>query len=167
MKTRDLTLCAMFTGMTVLCAWLQIPLPGVALTMQTFAISLTLLCLGGKRGCASILAYLLLGAVGLPVFSGFQGGLSALFSPTGGYLWGFWLGGLLYWLLTEKNAHPLFALICAIAISYLCGTWFYAYGYLGGKQSLGAAFFQCIAPFLAPDALKVGLAWILSKKLPV
>ena len=64
------------------CAWISIPFGYIAFTMQTFAVMLALFTLGGKWGTASVFVYLLLGAVGLPVFSGFQGGLGVLLGVT-------------------------------------------------------------------------------------
>ena len=67
---------------------------------KLFALFLALLTLGGKGATVSVLVYLALGAVGLPVFSGFRGGFGTLLGVTGGFLWGFAFGSILYWLLT-------------------------------------------------------------------
>ncbi len=165
MNTRTLTLCAMFASLNALCAWLSIPFPGIPVSMQTFSVSVTLLMLGGKAGTAAIFAYLFLGAAGLPVFSGFQGGISALLGPTGGYLMGFLLGALGYWALTALGIKPVPAAAACLAISYATGTGWYAFFYLSGAASLGAAAAQCVIPFLLPDVLKLILACSLSKRL--
>ena len=73
-----MVLASLFAAMTAVCAWLSIPIPPIAFTLQTFAVLLTLGVLGGKWGSISIWLYLLLGLVGLPVFSGFRGGIAAL-----------------------------------------------------------------------------------------
>ncbi len=164
MKTRDLALCAMFAALNAICAWLYIPLPGIPVSMQTFSVTLTLLVLGGKRGACAISAWLLLGIVGLPVFSGFHGGISALLGPTGGYLMGFAVGALGYWALSALGVKPFPAAAVSLAISYLLGTLWYAFGYLSGAGSLVAAAGQCIVPFLLPDGIKLALAHRLSKK---
>ncbi len=165
MKTRDLTLCAMFVALNAICAWLYIPFPGVPFSLQTFGVSFTLLTLGAKRGSAAIFTWLLLGAVGLPVFSGFQGGISAILGPTGGFLMGFGSGALGYWALSALGVKPVPAAAASLAISYLFGTLWYAFGYLSGTGSLVAAAGQCIVPFLLPDGIKLVLAHHLSKKL--
>ncbi len=165
MKTRDLTLCAMFAALNAICAWLYIPLPGIPLSMQTFAVCFTLLTLGGRRGSAAIFAWLLLGAVGLPVFTGFQGGISALLGPTGGFLMGFGSGALGYWALAALGVKPVPAAAANLAISYCFGTFWYAFEFLSGTSSLGISTLQCVVPFLLPDALKLGLACYLSKRL--
>ena len=158
--TRKLTRCALFAAMMALCAWIGLPLGHTVFTMQTFGVLLALGLLGGKRGTVSILCYLLLGAAGLPVFSGFRGGIGAILGPTGGYLWGFLGTGLVFWLL-EKWSHPL-AMIAGIIVCYACGTLWYM-TYTGG--ALAAVLVQTVLPYLIPDALKLILALQLTKKL--
>ena len=158
--TRKLTRCALFAAMMALCAWIGIPLGHTVFTMQTFGVLLALGVLGGKRGTISILCYLLLGAAGLPVFSGFRGGMGAILGPTGGYLWGFLATGLVYWA-TEKWSRPL-AMIAGLAVCYLCGTVWYM-TYTGG--ALAAVLLQTVVPYLIPDAVKLALALRLTKKL--
>ena len=158
--TRKLTRCALFAAMMALCAWIGIPLGHTVFTMQTFGVLLALGILGGKRGTISILCYLLLGAAGLPVFSGFRGGIGAILGPTGGYLWGFLATGLVFWSL-EKWSRPL-AMIAGIAVCYACGTIWYM-TYTGG--ALAAVLAQTVLPYLIPDALKLVLALRLTKRL--
>ena len=83
---------AAFTALTAaiiaVCAWITVPGP-VPFTMQTFGVFLALRLLGGKRGSISVALYILLGAAGLPVFSGFKAGIGVLIGPTGGYILGF------------------------------------------------------------------------------
>ena len=158
--TRNMTRCALFAAMMALCAWIGIPLGHTVFTMQTFGVLLALGILGGKRGTVSILCYLLLGAAGLPVFSGFRGGIGAILGPTGGYLWGFLATGLVFWLL-EKWSRPL-AMIAGIIVCYACGTLWYM-TYTGG--ALAAVLAQTVLPYLIPDAVKLVLALRLTKRL--
>ena len=158
--TRNMTRCALFAAMMALCAWIGIPLGHTVFTMQTFGVLLALGILGGKRGTVSILCYLLLGAAGLPVFSGFRGGIGAILGPTGGYLWGFLATGLVFWLL-EKWGRPA-AMIAGIIVCYACGTLWYM-TYTGG--ALAAVLAQTVLPYLIPDALKLVLALRLTKRL--
>ena len=158
--TRKLTRCALFAAMMALCAWIGIPLGHTVFTMQTFGVLLALGVLGGKRGTISILCYLLLGAAGLPVFSGFRGGIGAILGPTGGYLWGFLATGLVFWLL-EKWSRPL-AMAAGIAVCYACGTLWYM-TYTGG--ALAAVLAQTVLPYLIPDAVKLVMALRLTKRL--
>ena len=94
-KLSNLTLIPLFAIMIAAGAWITVP-AAIPFTMQTFCIFLTLYILGGANGTKAILLYLLLGAIGLPVFSGFKAGLSVLAGPTGGYLIGFIFIGLSY-----------------------------------------------------------------------
>ena len=145
--------------MTAVCAWLSIPLPPIAFTLQTFALLLTMGVLGGKWGSVSVLLYLLLGLVGLPVFSGFRGGAAALLDATGGFLWGFAVGALIYWILEKVGKLP--AMIAFQLVCYGCGCWWFS----GFSGSMGAAVLTCVVPYLIPDAVKLWLAYGLSKRL--
>ena len=154
-----MVLASLFASLTALCGWLSIPIPPVAFTLQTFAVLLTLGVLGGKWGSVSILLYLLLGFIGLPVFSGFRGGAAAFLDPTGGFLWGFLAGALVYWALERAGKLP--ALVAAQLIFYICGCWWFA-RYSG---SLSAAVLSCVVPYLIPDGIKLWLAYTMSKRL--
>lgn len=143
------------------CAWISIPIPPVVFTLQTFAVLLTLGILGGRWGTVSMLIYLLLGIVGLPVFSGFQTGAAALSGPTAGFLWGFPAAGLVYWLLQRLGRLP--AMVGAQLTVYLCGCgWFCLYA---GSPGLWAGLLVCVVPYLIPDAIKLALAWMLSRRI--
>lgn len=166
---RDLAYTALGAVLLAVCAWITVPAP-VPFTMQTFALFCVLELLGGRRGTLAVLVYLLLGAVGLPVFSGFRGGLGALLGPTGGYLLGFVLTGLVYWLFgrfSRKSAARVLSLALGLVLCYAFGTaWFTAvYARSGGAVSLAAALGWCVLPFLLPDAAKLALALFLSRRL--
>lgn len=164
-----MVLCALFAALMAVCAWISLPLGNIVFTLQSFAVYLALLTLGGGRGTAAILVYLLLGAVGLPVFSGFRGGLGALFGITGGYLFGFFFGALVFWLITgligRKTQLP--AVMAAMLCCYGCGMLWMAFSQLGGftAEALYAAFFQGVLPYLLPDAAKLVFALFLSFRL--
>ena len=159
-NTKYMTRAALFAALTAICAWISIPVADIGFTMQTFGVFLTLGVLGGKWGTVSILIYLLLGVVGMPVFSGFRGGMGMLLGVTGGYLWGFLFSGLTYWLLERFGKLP--AMIAAMAVCYLCGSlWFHIYA--GG--GIGLILLRCVVPFLIPDGLKILLAHSLSRRL--
>ena len=90
---RDMALCSLFAAILAVSAWLTIP-GEVPFTLQTFGVFAALGLLGGKRGTIALALYLILGAVGLPVFAGFRGGFGVLLGTTGGYIFGFLLSGL-------------------------------------------------------------------------
>lgn len=156
-----MVLSAFFAALMAVCAWLSIPLGDVALTMQTFGVFLTLRLLGGKWGTMSIGLYLALGAVGMPVFSGFQGGVGVLLGVTGGYLWGFLLAGLVYWALQGLSRRAGMAL--GLMACYLCGTlWF---GFWTGGAGIWVAILRCVVPYVLPDLGKLVLADVLGRRL--
>ena len=96
-KIQDLVYMAIGAVIITVCSWISIP-AAVPFTLQTFAVFLVVSLLGGKRGTVSIIVYILLGAVGVPVFSGMTGGFIKLIGVTGGYIIGFIFVGLIYWL---------------------------------------------------------------------
>jgi biotin transport system substrate-specific component len=170
---RDLTLIALFTALTAVCAWISVPVPApfVQFTMQTFAVFAVLLVLGGKRGTYAVTAYLLLGAVGAPVFSNFRGGLGVLLGTTGGYILGFFFQALLYWWMTAKLGEALRVKIAAsvlgLALCYAFGTAWYLvlYAQAGNPMGLMTALGYCVFPFVIPDLLKLALAALLARRI--
>ena len=169
MKAKHMALCGLFAAVLTVCAWICVPVGDLVITLQTFGIFLTLGLLGGKRGSAAVLVYLLLGAVGAPVFSGFRGGPGALLGTTGGYIFGFMLTALLYWLVTslwDSSLARLIAMVLGLLVCYGCGSYWYMARYLSeGSLTFAAVFLKCVLPYLLPDILKLTLAWILTAKL--
>lgn len=169
MKARNMALCGLFTAVLAICAWISVPMGDTVITLQTFGIFLTLGLLGGKRGTVTVLVYLLLGAIGAPVFSGFRGGLGALLGTTGGYIFGFMSTSMLYWIMTSIKDTPrirLIAMVLGLLLCYICGSWWYMTRYLTAAQTtLGLVLLKCVVPYLIPDAIKLTLAWILTSKL--
>lgn len=155
-----MVLCSLLAALTAICAWIAIPLPGISFTMQTFAVLLTLGLLGGRWGSVSILLYLLLGIVGLPVFSGFRGGAAALLDPTGGFLWGFPVCGLVYWAVEKLGRLP--AMVAGMAACYVCGSWWFSI-YAGVSMTVAAM--ACVLPWLIPDGIKLALAYTMAKRI--
>ena len=170
-KVRDLCYIALMAALMAVCSWITVPFGPVPFTMQTFAIFAALLLLGGKRGTLAITLYLCLGLVGLPVFSGFQGGPGVLLGTTGGYIIGFIGSALVYWLVTAKlgNRTPVVACGCLLGllVCYAFGTaWFLAlYTSTKGPISLAAALAACVVPFIVPDLLKIALAVLLARRV--
>ena len=169
MKAKNMALCGLFTAVLTVCAWISVPLGDSVITLQTFGVFLTLGLLGGKLGSLTVLVYLLLGAVGAPVFSAFRGGLGAILGTTGGYIFGFMLTSLAYWLLTSCRDTPyirLLAMILGLLLCYSCGSWWYMTHYLTGSTvTLGLVLTKCVLPYLVPDACKLALAWLLTRRL--
>ncbi|MGM9671547.1 MAG: biotin transporter BioY [Oscillospiraceae bacterium] len=170
LKTKDLALCALCAALIAVCAWISIPAT-VPFTLQTFAIFAALGLLGGKRGTVAVAVYLLLGAVGVPVFAGFQGGIGALLGTTGGYLLGFLLTALIVWGMEarfgSKTGVFLLSAVLGMLVCYAFGTAWYlvVYARTKGAISLATALGWCVVPFLIPDAVKIALAVLLRGRL--
>ena len=155
-----MTLASLFAALLAICAWICIPMSDIGHTLQTFGIFLALALLGGKWGTVSIGIYLLLGAVGLPVFSGFRGGLGHLIGVSGGFLWGFLLSGLVYWAL--ERCGRWIAMLGGLLACYFCGCiWFYFYS--GG--GLMFILLRCVIPYVFFDLAKLWLADRLANRL--
>lgn len=169
-RTRDLAYIALFAVLMAVCSWISIPTM-IPFTLQTFAVFLAVGVLGGKRGTLSVLVFILLGAVGVPVFSGFTGGLGILLGNTGGYIIGFLFSALVMWLLEALLGRKLWVLalsmVLGLAVCYIFGTaWFMVvYARNTGAVGLGTALSWCVLPYIIPDLVKIALALLLSRKL--
>lgn len=170
MDTRDVTMIAVCTAMMVICSWISIPAT-VPFTMQTFGVFLCVGLLGGRRGTLAVSVYLLLGAVGLPVFSGFTGGVGHLFGATGGYIIGFLFSALVMWLIEHllgRNLRTLvLSMIAGLITCYAFGTaWFMVvYAKDSGSVGLMTALGWCVFPYVIPDAVKIGLATVITRRV--
>ena len=170
MKTLDMVYIALFACLMAICAWISIP-GQIPFTLQTMGVFLAIGLLGGKRGTIAVLVYILMGAVGLPVFSGFSGGLGKLLGMTGGYIVGFLVSALLMWAMealfgSKKWVLPVSRVVGLIAC-YAFGTaWFLAvYTSSKGAITLGAVLGMCVIPYIIPDAIKIAVALLLTKAL--
>ena len=170
MRTLDMAYIGLFAVIIAICSWISIPTV-VPFTLQTFAVFLAVAVLGGKRGTLSVIGYVLLGAVGLPVFSGFKGGIGVLLNTTGGYIIGFIFSALLMWAFEKAFGRKAWALILsmilALALCYAFGTiWFMIiYANNVGAVGLSAVLGWCVIPFIIPDLIKIALAFILSRRI--
>ena len=167
MKVKDMTYIAIFAALMAICAWISIPAP-VPFTLQTFAVFAAVGMLGGKRGTIAVAVYILLGAVGLPVFSGFAGGPGALLGMTGGYIVGFLAAALVMWGVTRilgNGVWPLgLAMLLGLLACYALGTvWFMdVYIRTKGAITLLTVLSKCVFPFVLPDLVKIGLALLVT-----
>ena len=165
-KTLDLAYIALSAALMAICSWLVIPVT-IPFTLQTFALFLTLGLLGGRRGTIAVIVYLLLGLIGLPVFSGFTGGIGRFAGPTGGYLFGFLLGALVYWLLTHfLGKHGVLpGLLAVMVVYFIFGTWWFVVGYTSGGDSIGTIFGMYVLPYVLPDLVKLALALLIVRRV--
>lgn len=170
LTTLDMAYIGLFACIMAICAWISVP-GEIPFTLQTMGVFLAVGLLGGKRGTLAVLVYVLLGAVGLPVFSGFTGGIGRLMGATGGYILGFLVSALIMWAVEKLLPKKLWALVLGmvlgLAVCYAFGTvWFLVvYTKAKGAISLMSVLGMCVIPYIIPDLLKIALALVLTKTL--
>lgn len=164
-------LISLFAGLTIVGAYISIPIPPVPITFQNLICILSGALLGSKRGAISQLIYMLIGLIGLPVFAGGRGGIQSIFSPTFGYIIGFVLSAYVVGKIIEKNSNNtnkkfILATLTGTFIIYLVGT-FYLYGIMRLVVEKPLTFIDSIKvgvlPFLIKDILIAILAAMISK----
>ena len=161
-----MTRIAICAAAMAVCAWVTVP-STVPFTLQTMGVFLSLRLLGGRNGTIAVAVYILLGLVGLPVFSGFQAGAGVLLGPTGGYIVGFLFIGLIYWL--GEPLKPGRIVSCALltgglAVCYAFGTaWFIRVNAAKGKTlTVLASLGICVFPYIVPDLLKLAASEVIA-----
>lgn len=161
-KLRMMIVTALFAAIIGIMAQLTIPLPLVPITGQTLAIGLAATILGAKYGTLTVLVYLGLGAVGIPVFAQMSGGLGSLFGPTGGYLFGFLPTAFIIGFYLEKTSYTLLqAVIANILGMFVALTFGTVWLMIVANLSWKAAFMGGFLPFLVVGIIKAVLAaWI-------
>ena len=167
-KTKQMVLIALMTAVTCVLGPLSIPLPfsPVPISLTNFAIFLAIFVLGMKNGTISFIIYLLLGAVGVPVFSSFRGGFQVLAGPTGGYLIGFIFLALIMGFALDhfdrKLVPTIIGMIIGMVVCYAFGTvWIAKLLSLSFKEGL----MMGVIPYLPGDAAKIIIAAIVGPKL--
>lgn len=163
----DICSIGLCTAVIVIMAQISIPMPlGVPMTMQTFAITLAAVILGSKKGALSALIYVLLGAVGIPVFSNFTGGLQYLAGPTGGFLISFPVMAYIIGLGVDKFRKTkggfLICLITGTIINYIVGVIMFC---ILMDSTLMTAFTACVLPFIPTAVIKAALASVIGLKI--
>lgn len=158
----NMTSCALMAAlMCVLCP-VSVPIGPIPISLSILVILLTVYVLGTWRALVSYTVYLLLGAVGMPVFSGFQGGLAKLAGPTGGYLAGFWLMILVAGIIMEKGKRNLLVtilgMLVGVAIDYAVGTAWFVFQ---TESTVIHALDVCVYPFIPFDVAKIVIAVLL------
>ena len=161
-KITDMVYIGLSAAIIAVCSWISIPLT-VPITLQTMGVVLISGLFGAKRGTLSTLLYILIGAIGVPVFSGFKSGF-------GGYIIGFIFTALIVGIVSDKT-NKLWALILSmvvgILVCYAFGTAWFAVVYAKTNEpaSLATILGWCVIPFLIPDAIKIALAAVLTNRL--
>lgn len=155
LSTQSLAMTGMFTAVLAVLSILQIPMPsGVPITLQTFAVALCGYVLGRRKGTLSIILYLIIGFIGLPVFTGMTGGIGKLFGFTGGFLYGFLFLAFFCGLgiqLQNKVLAVIFGII-GLLICHILGAFHYS---IIAETGFVPAFLLVSMPYLVKDVLSV------------
>jgi biotin transport system substrate-specific component len=165
MKARDVAFSALFAALTAVGAQIAIPLGPVPFTLQVLVIFLSALILGARLGFLSQFIYVLMGAIGLPVFARFSGGFVHIYGPTGGYIIAFPIAAFLIGFIAEKReglVWHLTACLLGLTVIYLLG-WLRLGFYMGGD--FVKAFKLGVAPFVVFDVIKAFLAVVIGDKV--
>ena len=162
---------AVFVAFMVVCAWITLPFGLVPITLQTFAVFTAAGLLGLKRATVSVLVYIILGAVGLPVFNGFSGGIGVIIGPTGGYIIGLvfisLIVGLVKDIVGNNLKSMLLSMVIGLIVCYAIGTvWFVnIYSTLTGEFGIGSVLMTCVVPFILPDLIKIFVSLIIVRRI--
>ena len=167
-RARSLAFVALAVALIAVSAWVTIPIGSIPLALQMFAITLAILVLAPKQAIAAIACYLLLGAIGVPVFSGMRGGIGVLAGPTGGfligYLFGVALASVVLALFRRRGVDNLTVSILAgvifTLVAYLCG---WAQYMVVAHVGAAASFAVTVAPFIVVDLVKIVAAAFVAR----
>lgn len=162
LSIQQITTIGVVTAVLCILAPMSIPIGAIPISLTNLVIYISLYILGLKKSCISYLTYLLIGLAGVPVFSGFSGGVGKLFGPTGGYLIGFLpmavIAGFVIDKVTGKWYMEFFAMIVGTCMAYLFGTCWLSYqAHIGFKTAL----FTAVVPFIAGDIMKMVIAFLV------
>lgn len=161
-----MVLTALFTAVMCVVAPISIPLGPIPITFMNFVIFLSLYLLGVRGGTLACFLYLVLGAIGLPVFAGFAGGIGAFAGPTGGYLIGYLplavVSGIIIEKFPKKRSICILGMIAGLVVCYFCGTVWFCYSM---QMSPAEAILLCVIPFLPGDAIKIALVSVVGPAL--
>lgn len=157
-KTVDLVMIGVFAALIGVLSQIAIPMPtGVPVTLQTFAVALCGYFLGAKRGAAAVIVYILLGAVGAPVFTGFKGGFACIGGLTGGFIYGFLAMVLLCGLPLKNKPFRIALGIAGVIVLHFFGVLQYS---LITENGFIQSFLLVSAPYLIKDFVSVVLGYI-------
>lgn len=162
----QLTTCALMTALMCILGPMSIPIGPIPVSLTNFVIFFSVYLLGMRDGTISYLVYLLLGVVGLPVFSGYQGGLGKLAGPTGGYLVGFIFTALISGFIIERfHAHTviiILGMMAAMLAAYLCCIIWFVFQ---TQCDIWYAFTTCVFPFILIDIIKILIVNTIAKTI--
>ena len=163
-KLRWMVLASLMAALTAVGAYIHVPIGPVPIVLSTLFVLLSGLLLGSRWGLASMCLYLLVGAIGIPVFAGGKGGIAHFLGPTGGYLFGYVLASWLTGFIAERSRGILILEILSVLIGSLA---IYSLGVPWLKMVTQMSWFKTfmvgMIPFLIGDAVKASVALILAR----
>ncbi len=167
-RTRSIAFVALSIAIMAVSAWITVPIGPVPFTLQMFAVTFAILVLTPKQAISAIAGYLVLGTIGVPVFSGMRGGIGVLMGPTGGFLWGYLIGvslavGVLALIRSrgiDNFAVGVLAGVIFTLVAYACGWFQYMFvANVGPVESLMVT----VAPFIVVDLIKIVAATAVAR----
>lgn len=167
-RTRSIAFTALSIAIMAVSAWITVPIGPIPFTLQMFALTFAILVLMPKQAIGAVAGYLVLGAIGVPVFSGMRGGIGVLMGPTGGFLWGYLIGVSLAVVVLsalrsrgiDNFATGVLAGLAFTAVAYACG-WF-QYMFVAGVGPL-ESLMVTVAPFVVVDIIKIVAATAVAR----
>lgn len=165
-KVKQMIYCALFAGIVAIMAQIKIDLVGIIpITMQTLGIYLMAIVLKPRYAFLAALVYVLMGAIGLPVFAGFTGGMGILVGPTGGYIFSFPIVAFVIsycFTIKDNILFKVLAMLIGTAICYTIGTAWFMYS---NQSGLWQSLVWCVFPFLIGDAIKITASILFSNRM--
>ncbi len=172
-RTRSMVLIGLSIALLAVGAFITIPLGPIPFTLQTMMLVVIILVLSPAEAIAAVGGYLVLGAIGLPIFSGMRGGLGVLAGPTGGFLIGFFVSALIAGFIrrsVKQRAQraglvmtiDIVVAVVAVLVSYILGVVYFDAVTAAGLQT---AALTCVVPFIIPDVIKITIALICVKPI--
>lgn len=161
-KSKGIIICALFAAIISITAPISVPLGGVPVTLSLFTVALTAFFAGSKKAVVAVMVYMLAGSVGLPVFSGFRGGLGTIMSPTGGFILSYVLVAAILGIRTKTKKGLVIAITSALFVCYALGTMWYMFV---SNTSAVTALAVCVVPFVVLDVIKLYGAYVIAKNM--
>ena len=167
LKVLDVTLCALFAGLSAVLSQISIPIGAVPVNLTHVSIFVAAGLLGAKKGAISQIVFVLLGVIGIPVFSGFTGGIGKIVGPTGGFIIGYiacaFIAGIIINRFGKSIPVLLLAMYSGWIVTYILGSAWYMF--VSGTSNVTAVLTVCVLPFLLGDSLKTILSVVLVNRL--
>lgn len=163
LSLKDLITCGIFVAVIAVLAQISIVLPfsPIPFTMQVFGVCLVATILGRKKGFITLMVYILLGSIGIPVFAAYSSGPTALFGKTGGFILAFPLMALLIGYVSEKyrkTPYVIGSMILALILCYAIGTIYFSFI---TKIPIQKAVIFTVIPYIPLDLVKVVMASLI------